>query len=72
MGKSAKNEICSVTIDQPARTNTGMPVYMGVLRKLSVKRPCFCDFARMIASAMVLYAYLFLISCLNEVFRAPL
>ena len=26
----------------------------------------------MIASAMILYAYLFSISCLNEVFRAPL
>ena len=36
-----------------------------------VKRPYFCDFARIIASVMVLNAPLFVISCLNEVFRAP-
>ena len=47
------------------------PVYTGVLRKSPVKRPYFCDFARKIASAMLLNAHLFVISRLNEVFWVP-
>ena len=58
--------------DEPAPINMGTPVYTGVLRKSPVKRPYFCDFARIIASAMVFNSHFFIISCLNEVFRAPL
>ena len=57
--------------DEPARINTGTPVFTGVLRKSPVKQPYFCDFARKIASPMALNAHLLVISCLNEVFRAP-
>ena len=32
----------------------------------------FCDFARIITSALVFNAYLFVVSRLNEVLRAPL
>ena len=57
--------------DESARINTGTPVSSVVLRKLPVTRPYYCDFARRTASAMVLNAHLFVISRLNEVFRAP-
>ena len=57
--------------DQPACINTDTAVYTGVLRKSPVKRLNFCDFAHIIASAMVLNAHLFAISRINEVFRAP-